>query len=553
MTFFIYTDTEQQVKKSFGSSVQHDDISVRNSRPQQVPSDKETRYESDLESSYGSSFGSMESCSSVASNWEDELQYYKDKMPTEIREDYYDAMILYTESDYQGAETFRQHLMNDIRDLPYNAKCRALLYDAPELVGLSGSKLQSLDLSMQRCTYVFIYMTKDFIQDKWCTFSSESCLMRAIYDEERRWCVVPIYTQRRNELDFIVPMGLNSLKGINYYCNDEFYRRGVSRLIGDKIYHRLRLQKKHKNKQKEWLENHKRELIKEEEQSKRIAAKEENLTLELLRKIGSLPDSEVFPNQYAKIHNSYSESQLSSKEYSFPHSASSGSLKPVVPQNHAVAQLLEAYKHLCRTAGQSANPTPERPELPYSRHLEPDGNHQSSPGPLSDKFQGLHLGSPNSSYSADIGVRSETSRVPGEVELNISPEHWVCLQSLHPDEKQKCLDSLLASQDVQLQYQQVPSHQTGPHANDVPNFDLLSVRSREASLSEHNLSHGSNVAHANHVTQQSEDSSYSSYSSSSHDSSGRSENSQRTSGLSQGKVVLNIISSPEPKAHKVSL
>ena len=540
----FFTDTEPQVKKSFGSSVQHDDISVRNSHPQQVLSRKDMRNESDLDSSYESSFGSMESCSSLASNWEDELLLYKDKMPTEIKEDYYDAMILYTEKDYSEAEEFRQHLINDI-PLPFNEKCRALLYDSPELMGLSGSKIQSLDLSMERCTYVFVYMTADFVRDKWCEFSSESCLMRAIYDEERRWCVVPIYTERRTECPYKIPMGLNSLKGINYYCNDDFYRRGVSRLIGDKIYHRLRLQKMHKIKQKKWLENHKRQVIREEEQRQRIATEEEIRTLELLRKIGYLPDSELFPNQQAKLHNSYSESQISSKEYSFPHSASSGSLKSIIPQNPAVARLFESLKNLVNAANTSSSPIPERPELLYSRHLEPDGSRLSPPDPISDKFHALHLGSQNSTVSADIGVRSETSRVPGEVEMNISQENLLHLQSLSPDEQQKYLDSLLASQEVPQQYQNLPgfvenqhgpisSQQTGPHTNGIPNLSLLSVRSQEPSMIGQQLSHGS------HVTQQSDDSSYSSsYSSGSIDNSARSEIShpQRTLGQSQGKVL----------------
>ena len=523
--------------------MQHDDISVRNSHPQQVPSRKNTRNESDLDSSYESSFGSMESCSSLASNWEDELLLFKDKMPTEIKEDYYDAMILYTDTDYSEAEEFRQHLINDI-PLPYNEKCRALLYDSPELMGLSGSKIQSLDLSMERCTYVFVYMTAAFVRDKWCEFSSESCLMRAIYDEERRWCVVPIYTERRTECPYKIPMGLNSLKGINYYCNDDFYRRGVSRLIGDKIYHRLRLQKMHKIKQKKWLENHKRQVIREDEQRQRIATQEENLTFEFLRKIGYLPDSEVFPNQNSKFHNSYSESQLSSKEYSFPHSASSGSLKPIVPQNAAVALLLEAYKHLGNATQPSASPTPERPELLYSRHLEPDGSRLSPPDPISDKFQALHLGSQNSSCSADIGIRSETSRVPGEVEINLSPENYAHYQSLPANEQQQFLDNLYASQEVPQQYHNLPgfvenqhgplsSQETGPHTNGIPKLSLLSVRSQEPSLIGQQPSHGS------HVTQQSDDSSYSSsYSSGSIDNSARSEIShpQRILGQSQGKV-----------------
>ena len=537
--------------------MQHDDISVRNSRLQQVHSEKDVRNEDDLDSSYGSSLSSMESSSSLSSSWEEELLLYKDKMPTEVREDYYDVMILYTESDYSGAEAFRQHLINEIHPLPFNETCRALLYDSPELTGLSGSKIQQLDLSMERCTYVFVYMTADFVRDKWCEFSSESCLMRAIYDEERRWCVVPIYTERRSECKFKIPMGLNSLKGINFYCNDDFYRRGVSRLIGDKIYYRRQLQQLHKIKQKIWLENYKRELIRVEEQKKRMAVQEENLTLELLRKVGYLPDSDLFPNQHAKMHNSYSESQLSSKGDSLPHSASSESLKPIHPQNPAVAAFLEAYRNNFRhTIQPSFTPTPEQNVLLYSRHLEPDGSQHSPPDPMSEKFQGLHLGSQHSSCSADMGVRSETSRIPDEVELKISPVNFALLKSLRPEQQQKYLDSLLASQQEPQHNENLPGFtghapsnienqpgllsslhpQTGPHSNGIPNFGLLSVRSQEPSMT------GQKFSHFSHVTQGSDDSSYSSsYSSASVDNSASLEISHPQRTLDQSKGISGLI------------
>lgn len=165
---------------------------------------------------------------------EEFIKEHFDKLSKELKVGFYDVMVLYSENDYSDAEKFRAHLENEI--FPENpGKIKAVLYDGPELEGLSSSKLQHLDGGFQRCTFTFVFLTSQFVECDWCNLSSENCLMEAIYNKEKKWCVVPVYTVQRNKADFRIPMGLNSLKGINYYNSDDFYRKGVRRLIGDKI------------------------------------------------------------------------------------------------------------------------------------------------------------------------------------------------------------------------------------------------------------------------------------------------------------------------------
>lgn len=59
--------------------------------------------------------------------------------------------------------------------------------------------------------------------------------MEFIYNFEKKWCVVLVYIVFRSKVNFKIFMGLNSLKGVNYYNDDDFYRRGFRRLIGDKV------------------------------------------------------------------------------------------------------------------------------------------------------------------------------------------------------------------------------------------------------------------------------------------------------------------------------
>lgn len=176
------------------------------------------------------------------------IDQYLDRMPSDVKIGYFDVMILYAEDDRELATKYRDHLMNDIV-LEGGRRVMAVLYDDEELVSIAGGKLKSLDYGFQRCTFAFIYLTKSFCQCEWSTLSSEECLMESIYNPEKKWCVVPVYTVSRSKANFKIPMGLNSLKGVNYYNDDDFYRRGLRRLIGDKVMVRLTKNREHFRKQ----------------------------------------------------------------------------------------------------------------------------------------------------------------------------------------------------------------------------------------------------------------------------------------------------------------
>ncbi|XP_053405498.1 uncharacterized protein LOC128558972 isoform X1 [Mercenaria mercenaria] len=293
------------------------------------------------DSSYSSmSSGDSFSCSSMPSaNWEDELKQYTDKMPPDIRMGYIDVLILYCEEDREQAEKFQQHLREEI-DVP-NGPVQTLLYDDAEMQAICGSKIQHLAKGVERSTYVFIFMTKNFIDDKWCEFSSESCLMEAITNPLKQWCVVPVYTEKRNS-SFRVPMGLNTLKGINYYNNDRFYKNGVARLIGDKTCVRVQANEEHKIKQKRWLEEYKREQIVIREKQRRLQEYEKAQTQQLLdwleEETKRLIHAGLLPNF---LPHSFSESDISSRDSTMSHSSSSSSLKPVHSQNPAVTRYFQ--------------------------------------------------------------------------------------------------------------------------------------------------------------------------------------------------------------------
>lgn len=291
-----------------------------------------------------SSLSSSISLSSLPSdNWVDEIERYRDEMPPDMRIGFYDVLILYCEHDREAATEFRSHLIKEI-DVGSKGPIKVVLYDEAELEALSNMKIGHLGKAVERSTYVFIFLTKNFIDDKWMEFSSESCLMEAITNPNKQWCVVPVYTERRNT-SFRVPMGLNTLKGINYYNNDKFYRKGVAALILGKIQERRNSEKKHRVSQMKWIEDYKREMIIRRENELRLQIIEEEKTRQLtLRLTQEALQYKSAMEQFPHSVSSGNICQHPVNGLSVPHSYSLGDLKQVQPQNPAVSDYVNELK-----------------------------------------------------------------------------------------------------------------------------------------------------------------------------------------------------------------
>ena len=176
-------------------------------------------------------------------------------MPDHLKVGHYDGMVLYAEPDRPKVMDFLKHLHSDIR-LKDGDPIKCVPYDGEELSGLSGLEFDQLDKAFGRCSITFMFITKTFVNDVWCKISHESVLMRMIRDKHLQWRVVPVYTKRLDDCDFNIPMGLNALKGISYYQNDEFYRRGVSSLIEKTVSERREKERRLLRQRSDWLKNH---------------------------------------------------------------------------------------------------------------------------------------------------------------------------------------------------------------------------------------------------------------------------------------------------------
>ncbi|XP_071098741.1 daf-12-interacting protein 1-like isoform X2 [Haliotis cracherodii] len=196
-----------------------------------------------------SSPSSCSSSSGAQDVTEEDIQKLLNEMPPDMRVDFQDAMVLYCEEDRDRVMEFVDHFK----------EISLFGVDTPKIVlnddiAISiGSKFKALEFGIDRCTYVFLYITDLFCRDSWSEYSSETCLMEAIHNPDKKWCVVPVFTEPKRRASFRIPPSLNSLKGIQYWTNDKFFRDSVQKLLEEKLYIRKKNERQLTRERKEWV------------------------------------------------------------------------------------------------------------------------------------------------------------------------------------------------------------------------------------------------------------------------------------------------------------
>ena len=113
---------------------------------------------------------------------------------------------------------FKEFLEENIR-LNTGEPPRICLLDRSGTLTYVLSKIKHLEEAMKRSTHVFLYLTKGFCDDAWSEMQKDEVLMESIHNPEKRWCVVPVYTQPRRNANpdkaYNIPFGLKSLNGID--------------------------------------------------------------------------------------------------------------------------------------------------------------------------------------------------------------------------------------------------------------------------------------------------------------------------------------------------
>ncbi|KAK7116220.1 uncharacterized protein [Littorina saxatilis] len=187
---------------------------------------------------------------------DDDIEKNKHTFPKHLRIDTFDAMILYQENNKTDVQKFLEQIKAG--KLSSNGGTPSiLLYDeiVPEL-GMS--PVEMVDLALPRCTYVFLYITKEFYEDNLFHFSSNTCIMNSILKPDKMWSVVPIFTDTKSPTTYDIPASVLSLRGIQFKSQSTFDVAPVVRLF-DKhsLNKRLQKEKELKKKRLDWIRKEK--------------------------------------------------------------------------------------------------------------------------------------------------------------------------------------------------------------------------------------------------------------------------------------------------------
>ena len=143
----------------------------------------------------------------------DDIEIQEYEVPAPLREDHFDMVLIYAEKDQTLALLFRDILQKHIK-LQDNRHVRVCVIDRSELDWIS-NKFKHIEEAVKRSTYMFLFMSRNFVNDSWAELQGDECLQESIERPERRWCVIPIHTVPKRRCDYSTPFGLRALKGVH--------------------------------------------------------------------------------------------------------------------------------------------------------------------------------------------------------------------------------------------------------------------------------------------------------------------------------------------------
>jgi len=203
--------------------------------------------------------------------------------PAEFKEHHFDCVLIYSESesDLKYALNFKDILEKHLK-LEDGRSPAVCILDRGDNLTYVQSRFKHSDVAMERSTYMFLLLTKDFVNDAWAEMQKDECLMVSISEPERKWCVVPLYTKSKEDLDFKLPYGLRALKGIdisaflpdkNLECVDpkeiqlsdldEYLVKNLTKMFNERLGKKKEREQEQENKLKLWIQEKKIKLKKE--------------------------------------------------------------------------------------------------------------------------------------------------------------------------------------------------------------------------------------------------------------------------------------------------
>ena len=164
---------------------------------------------------------------------ENECVLYKDYLPSNLKCDVFDILLLHDEQDIEEATKFQNCIQENCLISVGKVKRNPVVKKEDDITHRDNPAV-TLDLGFERALFIFLFVTEAFCKKDLSLYKGYACLTDSL--QENKWCVVPVLTENRGTMKrkgYKLPLMLNALHPVNYWR--DLYIKEVCTLIEAKI------------------------------------------------------------------------------------------------------------------------------------------------------------------------------------------------------------------------------------------------------------------------------------------------------------------------------
>ena len=186
------------------------------------------------------------------------VEDHQSEIPGQYKDKFKDIIIFHNKDDKQKAEEFKSFVesqVEGVRIFMYGDNITqvdtidnhfpTICFKFRENTGRKGKRIVKV-------MSAFIFLTKQFFERDWNELSTNGPFKGMLYDENS--LVVPVLPVKKEELGFRIPMGLNQLRPLNHFLqDDELYQESLKTQVLEKIRMRKKMEEQQFRDQVSWL------------------------------------------------------------------------------------------------------------------------------------------------------------------------------------------------------------------------------------------------------------------------------------------------------------
>ena len=186
------------------------------------------------------------------------VEDHQSEIPGQYKDKFKDIIIFHNKDDKQKAEEFKSFVVSQVegvRIFMYGDNITqvdtidnhfpTICFKFRENTGRKGKRIVKV-------MSAFIFLTKQFFEKDWNELSKNGPFRGMLYDENS--LVVPVLPDKKEELGFRIPMGLNQLRPLNHFLqDDELYKESLKTQVLEKIRMRKKMEEQQFRDQVSWL------------------------------------------------------------------------------------------------------------------------------------------------------------------------------------------------------------------------------------------------------------------------------------------------------------